>query len=424
MGLTTESRALSAMCRVSEAISSASNTEEVLSLILKETIELIPVTKASIMRYDSDKDVLRIVASIGMPSNVVDRVEVKIGEGVSGQVFESNKPLLTRHLSAKVPGSKRKKYRTDSFISAPVTCFPMKMKGRPVGVINLTDKVDKSAFTPSDLAIVTAISNQTASYLHLCDLVEKAKRHKKMEEEIELARKIQTNLFPKQLPDVPRLDLAANCWMAEKVGGDYYDLFCHPHSPLCAIVADVAGHNVAAALTMASFRSIVRAESGSPYFSPSAVLERVNHTLLSDLMGAEQFVTAILLQYHPSTETIRYCCAGNTPPIIYRKKRDVFLPPPADYGPPIGVEAKPIYQDERLKLEKGDIICLFTDGLLAVKSPGGKRFESETLKRMLQKLASRPAQAILDRIHEYMWQFGGGVPLRDDVSICIIKVVE
>lgn len=423
MGVTTESRALDALYRLSEAISSAASVEEVLKRILDEAVSLIPVTKASIMKYDEQSNSLRVVASIGMPSNISRRIEVKVGEGISGKVFASSEPLLLRNIESNALPSGRKRYKSQSLISAPVTCFPLKMQGRPVGVINMTDKQDGSRFTPSDMALLNAIANQTAAYLHLCDLVETARSHQRMTEELELARKIQVKFLPKEMPFVEKLDISGSCLMAEKVGGDYFDVFTAPLSPVSAVVADVAGHNVGAALTMAALRSVIRSETTSPYLPPSAMMRRVNAVLFDDLQKSEQFVTVVFLQYNKTTSTIRYCSAGNSPPIIYRKKKDAFIDPPPDYGPPIGVEVNAAFTDERLQMQGGDVVCMFTDGVFAVRNEKGRAFDLEMLQRIVRRQAHNSAKKIIEKIHEHLNQFSDHAPLQDDISLLVIKVI-
>lgn len=215
---TSRDKILPALHRLSHAIARADSMESVCQEILKAVVAVIPVRRASIMKYDPEEKILKIVAAHGMTARLARDVRVSAGEGISGQVFSSKKPLLVddiRHIGRKAAS----RYKSKSLMVAPVMCMPLSMDGKPVGIINVTDKRGRGEFTKEDLELLTTIANHTASYLHLTNLAESARKSEQLHHEVELARSIQQRLLPGVLPQIPNLDVAGICVSAAHVGG-------------------------------------------------------------------------------------------------------------------------------------------------------------------------------------------------------------
>jgi sigma-B regulation protein RsbU (phosphoserine phosphatase) len=404
-----ENKQLSVLYELSKVITGASSMENVCDKILERTAAILKVSKASIMKFDPGSGALKIISAKGLPKEIIEKAEIKVGEGVSGKVFKSNSPLLIKDIRS-TKFSVRRRYQNTSLMSAPVTCFPMRVGGLPIGVINVTDKKGGGVFTDSDLKLLTTIANQTAAYLHLCDMAEEARKAEHLKREIELARDIQRRLLPKARPSIRGLDVAGACLMAEHVGGDYYDFLAGGMMPTAIVVADVSGHSIGAALTMSAFRSAVRSGSAASHMSPAIIADRLNAILYDDLTVAEQFISMVYLQFLPGI--VKYTTAGHYPPLILRGKsfinhstEDLLL----------GVEKFSEYHEKRIASEKGDIITLYTDGLLSVVG-------MEHLKRILIKNKNRTAGQIVNLICNQIRLRTAKKPLRDDATMVVVKL--
>ncbi|PJA21036.1 MAG: hypothetical protein COX62_03540, partial [Deltaproteobacteria bacterium CG_4_10_14_0_2_um_filter_43_8] len=309
--------------KLSMAIADAVELEEVYQLVLDQVVELLGVDKASIMIFDENMGALKIVAAHGMDEKVMKKSFVRVGEGISGKVFASHEPLLITDVKTESLGSNRDRYKTNSLMSSPVTCVPMKMGVENLGVINVTDRSDGTAFTDDDLTLLTTISNQAASYLHVCRLSEKLRGSEKLEHQLEIARQIQFRLIPTLPPQIAGLDVAGRLNTADRVGGDYYDCFLAREKRPAFVIADVSGHSIGAAIIMAAFRSSVRAQQDSDYL-PSTLVQRVNQILFEDLYQSEQFISMVYLQYLESRQLIQFTNAGHPPPLMWRGKERRF----------------------------------------------------------------------------------------------------
>ncbi len=416
---TPQDKILPALHRLSHAISRAQSMESVCREILKTVVAVIPVGKASIMKYDPVDRSLKVVAAHGMSAKLAKTVSVASGEGISGKVFESAKPLLVDDVRA-LGRKSSKRYRGKSLMVAPVVTMALKMNGTPVGVINVTDKRGSGKFTKEDLALLTTIANHTASYLHLTNLAESARRNEQLQNEIELARSIQQRLLPGVLPQIPHMDIAGICIPATHVGGDYYDVIQHSFAPPTIVIADVSGHNVGAALLMSAFRSTIRTGIAGFYMGPAQLMSRLHAHMYDDLARAEQWISCCYVQFFPNDFEIRYASAGHLPPLIYRTREKSFLM--GQTGDTIlGVLPDVVFTEERIPVKRGDWMLLCTDGLYEARK-NDKMLGMDHVKRVMRKHANGSAKQMLKAIIDEVRKFVAPAPLKDDVTVVVAKI--
>lgn len=407
--------------RMSRAIAAAPGLEAVCDRLLAEAVRVIPVTKASIMKYDPVDKTLRIVAARGIPRAVLHAARVRVGEGISGRVFASSRPLLVKDVRTLTGVRSRRRYRGRSLIAAPVTCVPLRMGTTPVGVINMTDKRDGTPFTPRDLELLTTVANQVASYLHLCDLAAEVATARKTDQELVLAREIQQRLFPARRKRGAGYEMAGACLMSARVGGDYFDYLGGDGMPPALVIADISGHNVAAAITMAGVRSALRAEAASPLSSAAEIVERLNRIVYADLVRAEQFVSLVYLQYHARSSFVRWCAAGHPAPLHYRAaRRMVALLGPGDGL--VGLEAEAHFAEQRLAVARGDCIVLYTDGLVGARDAHARAFGLQRLRLLVARLAHGSPATIVRGVMAAVQRHIGSAVLTDDATVAVLKI--
>lgn len=402
--------------RLSRAIAKAAKLEEIYQIILEEIASDFGVERASIMRYDPISHSLKIVAARGIEPEIWKTVEIAVGDGVSGQVFSEGKPLLIKQLQ------KNPRYRSHSFMVAPVTCFPMKVGTVPIGIINLTDKKSGEPFTEEDLKCLTTLSDQVASYMHLCDMAERLKSAEQAKLQLEIAREIQQRLLPKQTPRLKGVAAVGCLIPAERVGADYYDFLVPPgEKSLCLCIADVSGHDVGGALLASAFRSCLRTELQGEK-SPAKILGAVNKTLFPDLAQSEQFISSFYATYQSETKQLSFTNAGHNPPLLWRakKKEPEWL---FTQDSLLGIEPDTLYREKKSQLACGDCLVLYTDGLTEAQRVGGDRFGSQRLLSALQNSHTKTAPEMLKTLLETWRHFIGEKPPQDDVTLVVVKIL-
>jgi serine phosphatase RsbU (regulator of sigma subunit) len=408
--------------RLSCAIAQAADLQQVYQILLDEVVDMLGVDKASIMVYDAERKGLRVAAARGMDRRVMEGAFVSVGEGISGRVFESDEPLLVEDIrSSGVEGSGDDRYRTSSLMSAPVTCFPMRMGSSPLGVINVTDRRDGSAFDDTDLKVLTTAANQVAAYMHVCQLADEVRSGERLRNELEIAKNIQQRLLPSKPLEVEGLDVAGSVLAAEKVGGDYYDYFItHSRRP-SFVIADVSGHNITAAMIIAALRSVIRAQRDADY-SPSALVQKVNTILFDDLSSTEQFISMMYFQYLGSRQIIRYTNAGHPPSLVWRANLGEFEELFTE-DPLLGIDPLSVYHEKNLVVSSGDVIVLYTDGITEAANAEGDRFGADRMKEIIRDHASSGARGVVDALFDRVAEFVRPKEIKDDISILVCKVV-
>lgn len=406
--------------KLSQAISRAAGLEEIYKIILEETCRVLNVERVSILKLDAQKNSLRVVAAKGIEPQLWPTIEIPVGAGISGQVFSSGEPILVEDIRGHQMPPSGGKYKTFSLMSAPVTCVPMQVGGRPLGVINVADRKDGRPFEEKDLRLLTTLAGQVASYLHLCSLSEEVAVAKKLEQQIEIARQVQDRLLPKAPIAFPHLETAATLLPAQRVGADYYDFVQEDGEGLCVAIADVSGHNIAGAMMAQAFRATFRA-SLQKNRSPARCVAAINRHLFQDLFDAEQFVSMVLIEFDHEGRRMTFNNAGHNPPLLFRAKTQkgewLFTQDSL-----IGVEPNLKYHQRSKDLEKGDVVVLYTDGLTEAVGAGNERFGQARLQDIIAQSSSYPAPKILESLLNSFTTFTDAKPIEDDVTVIILKV--
>lgn len=412
---------INAIHELSMAIARAVDPANFYDIILDAVVKFLGVEKASIMTFDPSIGALRIAAARGMDEEIARTAIVKVGEGISGKVFASLKPLLINDIRAAKAGPGHDRYKSNSLISAPVTCFPMKVGEEALGVINVTDRADGTPFTDGDMQLLTTLANQAAAYLHILKLMEGRREAERLNEQLEIARQIQYKLLPSSPPAIGGLDVAGRLITAERVGGDYYDCFLTHVKRPSFVIADVSGHSIGAALIMSAFRAAIRAQMDADY-SPAMLVQRINSILYEDLFQAEQFISMIYLQYIRPRQLIQYTVAGHPPPIVWRNAGKQF----EEAGTEdclLGIEPRGVFHERQMVVSKGDVILLYTDGIVEAANREGERFGNARLLECLEDALHDSARDIADVIVETVQAFVDPNALSDDVTVLVLKVV-
>ena len=236
--------------------------------------------------------------------------------------------------------------------------------------------------------------------------------------EMQIAQQIQLSLLPPAPPPLQGIDCAGRCVPATHIGGDYYDIFLNGDE-VEMVIADVSGHSVGAALIMVETRSVLRAQLQTLH-SPAEILAALNHLLHDDLTRAELFITMSYLSYHTKTGRLRYTNAGHPPPLLYRASGDSFLELDAE-GLIIGVHREVSFQERSLSIERGDLLLLYTDGIIEAEGAGGELFGTRRLQTILSREHRKPAAEVITAVLAAVRAFSGLASFKDDISMLVLK---
>ena len=243
-------------------------------------------------------------------------------------------------------------------------------------------------------------------------------RHRRIDDELALGRRLQRSFVALVAPDVPGYDLASYYEQAQEVGGDFFDLFrlIRRGRPLSVIVADVTGKGIAAALLMAFARPVMHAALDNAS-GPADALERTNRVLRE--RRASLFITALCGTLTLSTGRFRLANAGHEPPLLIRRDGSPIQPIEGS-GPLLGAFRSLDLIETATDLMPGDIAVLYTDGVTDARSVTGERFEDDRLFEAIETARGGSARDVVDSIRDAVDEFQAGTLPADDVTVVAI----
>ena len=270
-------------------------------------------------------------------------------------------------------------------------------------------------------SMATAFNQMSES---IVDLMTQVSEKERLEKEIEIAREVQTHLFPRELPRIPGLQVAGTCLPARSVSGDYYDFIPYGDRRLDILIADISGKGISAALLMASLQSSFRSHvihqslAANASNGISEAVSTLNHQLYRHT-SADKFATLVLARIDVQDLSLTYCNAGHNPPLLVSNDSVSRL---SKGGIVAGIFANPEYEEERIPLHEGDILTFYTDGVVEAENPQGDQFGEEQLEELVQTNAFLTADdiraLILDEVSDWM----EGREQRDDITVVTLKV--
>ena len=248
-----------------------------------------------------------------------------------------------------------------------------------------------------------------------------------MKRDLEIAKEIQRWLVPEKPPDVPGYDIAFLTRAANTVAGDYYDTIprgaardpAAKNGNLLLVVADVAGKSVPAALLMATFQASLRAIEATGT-SLDALVRGLNDYVCENSQSGMRFITAFFSELEPTTGELRYTSAGHLPALIRRASGEVNEL--TEGGLPLGIERDEKFPAGTVVLAPGEILFIYTDGVIEAVNPQGEEFGRARLFNVLAPCdATNSAADILAHITHVLDGFVGSAPQHDDLTCLIVR---
>ncbi len=407
---------------ISEILGHTIRLDEAAERILGEVSAVVRARRATLLVYDPEHHVLRLVAARGVAPSDVDPIEVDDPCSVAARVFREMRIVSYDPTDAKAvnPGcAEERNYRGQAFLCVPVLYAAPGARARPIGVINLTDRLGEDAFTAGDRKLVAAIANQIGAALENARLVAQDLTQQRVRRELELAHDLQLKLLPSPLVVAARADVAARCRQAESVGGDFYNLLNLSGDRVGVMIGDVTSHGFSAALIMALVMATsgIHAESAE---TPAEVLRRIEESLAEELASTEMFLTVFYGVVDPQAERLTFANAGHPHAFLVAPSGDAVRLEAT--RPPLGLATAAGHDTVLPWARRQALLCLFTDGMTEAQGPDGTRYGETRALGHVARLKDRPARDIVEAIYADLAGFTGGAPATDDRTVVILRV--
>ena len=335
-----------------------------------------------------------------------------LGKGIIGYVIFTGASLIVPdvHKDARYVEARNK---TKSEIAVPI------IRGeRAIGAFNLeSDRV--SAYDESDLEVLLFFADVASVSIEKAMLHRQLLEKEIIDKQLQLAKDVQSRLLPNESPQIIGYDIAGVCMPAEEIGGDYYDFIRMPQEKLGIALADISGHGIASAMMMSAFRGMLRMHAHGRL--EPAKIARIINRLLPEFTGDSHFITAVYIVFNITTDVFTYVCCGHHPPLLLHSDGSIkYLDM---HGPALGIMRHINYPTEKLSIVPGDIMVLYTDGVVEITNPDGIEFGIERLNNVLQQSGDLPAAEMIKMIIRATQKFSMSLNYADDFTLVIIKRV-
>ena len=273
-------------------------------------------------------------------------------------------------------------------------------------------------------ALGEAFDSMTASVERL--LIE-SQEGSRLESELEIAREVQNQLFPQDVPSVPGLELYGVCRAARVVSGDYYDFLRLDENRVGVVLGDISGKGISAALLMASVQSAVHAQfynghspAGTGAAAPvstAQIVTRLNRQVQKNT-PPEKYVTFFYAVYDAPTRKLTYTNAGHCPPVLFRSGKIERL---QTGGTVVGLFSAANYEQAEVVLQPGDVLIAYTDGLVEPENSYEEEFGEKRLLDAVQRAANFPPEELAEELYRSVTDWTGSLELQDDLTLVVGK---
>lgn len=421
---------------IGSAMKERSEIERVLDLSVKSIVENTSASSGAIFLIDEYDDVLTLKArhgyfpppfpvpravrnKIGGVEKYLESAKIKLGETIFGEVAQSGESRYIR--SVAEDSRMEQNTRRDELSMSSIIVIPFIVLQRVFGVLGLVKRDEGDFFSENDFDraklftdYVSLILENLFTYIELLEKQE-------IEREVGIAADIQTKLLPKLLPKIKNAGVSAYSIPARGVSGDYYDIIPLREGKIAMVICDVAGKGVPASLVMVMIRTIIHLIASSSR-STAQIVSWINKGIAGKI-DIDRFATLSFFTFDPATGVLQYSNAAHHPAMIYRAAAGSVEQLDTD-GLPIGIEHEARYSQRETRLANGDIIMMYTDGVVEAMDSRGRQYEDERLKSIFVDNASLGAEDLVKVIRTDIDAFVGNAKQHDDQTLMLMKMGE
>jgi len=383
------------------SIASTLNIDELADAILFRMISLTNARRAALFLREGEA--FRLYRSFGDVREEI--LDLELSEGL----IREGKPLAFEGgPDCLFPGCV-------AFVAVPI-------KGSNDAVIGVLAAADRetreggiAAFESNELRLLALFANQVAIALENSRLHREALEKQAMERDLELAATIQRDILPSKIPQVDGIEIAALSRPARQVGGDYHAFFVRD-GIVTALVADVAGKSMPAALLVSALHAVVQLlfAEGRAIGEIATELNRHIHSWSAE----NKFITMIIVSIDLENETIEYVNAGHNPGYLLAEGRIDTI---KSHGLPIGILPNSRYLSQTRAFPAGACAVLYSDGITEAEDIAGEEFGNERLEAILEQHVGYGANVIRDQIADAVDAFVDEASQKDDETIVIVQ---
>lgn len=405
---------LSILNEISIAISSTLSLDKILNLIIEKCIKHLKVEQAAVMLLNTKSDGTLFKTMVRKGDSKSDMLPFRLDAQLSGWMLKNKKSLIINDFENDKQFMKR---GSEVFKIRSLACVPLIAKGNMIGLIALFNKISDDGFNESDKRMLSIIAAQSAQVIENSRLLEEEKALFSIQEELKMAYNIQMNLLPKEPPDIPGYDIIGKSIPAKEVGGDYFDFIKLTENKMAFCLGDISGKGLPAAILMSNLQATVHGQA----ILKSSIEKWLGHcnTLMFRNSDPEKFSTFFLGILDFQDDHICYSNAGHNYPLLFSSGRKSKRLDKS--GIVLGCLEDYPFAEERIKMEEGDLLLIYSDGITEAINENDEEFGETRLEDIIISNQGNSSSELVDKIINSVNTYSGDLDQMDDMTLVIIK---
>ncbi|MBO4404163.1 MAG: SpoIIE family protein phosphatase, partial [Treponema sp.] len=296
---------------------------------------------------------------------------------------------------------------------------PMLNGDAVIGLIALSRSHSSPKFTEAEFETVKTLAGFAAEAVQNSITVKEVIEHNGVTKETDLAINIQSMLRPVKLPIIKDVQIGSLFEQNEGVCGDFYDVIPSRKDRVSFIVGDIAGKGINSVMIMTMVRAMLRLVVNTKQ-TAGTILNWVNKGISGESFSADHFGSLALVNYDPETSKIEFSSCGTTPLYWYSGETN-SIEKISVQSEPIGVEKSTEYKNYMHDVKKGDIMIMYTDGIVESLNDAGKQYTTDRLLKLIQTNHNSSGKDIVNLVKADIKKFSGSLVQHDDQTLLIVK---
>jgi len=405
---------LSVLNEIATAISSTLELNRVIELIVQKCVKHLKVDQGAIWLLEESNEATPLKTMVRKVNSAADSLPYRLDTQLTGWMIKNQKPLIIQDLKTDERFQVVK--NEDQYIRS-LLAVPLQQKGKMIGILTVFNKRGETEFTDNDRRLLTIIGAQSAQVIESARLYLEEQDYQKMQQEMNLARNIQTNLLPSEKPVLKGYEAYGISIPAQEVGGDYFDFISKDSSHLNFCLGDVSGKGMPAALLMANLQATLR---GTTMGCKGALdcMKRSNG-LLYHSTDQEKYATMFYGILDTEKNQLSFANAGHNNPFLV--SQDGTVRRLEAIGIPLGWLEDFDYTEEVVPFNEGDILVTFSDGISEAMNLLEEEFEEDHILDVINENLNASPQELTDKLVSSVQAHAGTAPQADDMTLVVIK---
>ena len=405
---------LSILNDISVAVSSVRNFEEIEHLIVRKCIKYLNVEEGVIMLLEEADDSKKFTTMLRTKNSVIESLPYKLDDQLMGWMLKNKTALVINNFAEDNRFNIGK--NPDSQIKS-LLCVSMLIKSRMIGVITLFNKIN-APFSEDDKRLMSICAAQSAQVIENARLYEQESVLEKLQDEMNLAAQIQSNLLPRSPIKINGALITGKTLPAKIVGGDFYDIVALSDGEAAFWIGDISGKGMPAALLMANIQGVLRSRT----IMDKNIVDCMSNVNVSMCENSEddKYATIFYARLNMTATLLSFISAGHNNPILLRKDGDIEIFKTEDI--PIGIYPDYHFNEKIVEISSGDTLIVYSDGIIEAINNDEEQFGEQRLLEIIEtNRQSEPAQ-IIEKIFNGVNNFSQNVQQSDDQTLLIIKL--